>query len=384
MLSRKELEQREEQVLAPFAARSALTGGRHHPEEEHPYRTSWQRDKERIIHCTAFRRLEHKTQVFVTHEGDYYRTRLTHTLEVAQISRSLARTLGLNEDLAEAIALAHDMGHTPFGHTGEHVLNSLLEEEGGFEHNAQGLRVVEYLEDRYPNFPGLNLTLEVREGLLKGHSPYPRTNDQIDPRISPSPTLEAQVVNLADEIAYNSHDLDDGTKSELLHLEDLEEIELCREILEDIRSHIESPGSSLLRHELVKTLINRQVTDVVNQTEKNLEKNKIESLEDVRQEPQRLVSFSQEMFEKNQKLKKWLMQKLYKHYQVLRMMDKSRRMITELFHLYALNIEQLPPEQQQKCKHESVARVAADYIAGMTDRYCAEEYRKLFLPIIQV
>jgi len=384
MYTREMLEQRETQTLAPYAAKSAETKGRQYSEPEHPFRTSWQRDKDRVIHCTAFRRLEYKTQVFVNHEGDYYRTRLTHTLEVAQIARSISRILGLNEDLVEAIALAHDMGHTPFGHSGEDALNALLKQDGGFEHNAQGLRVVETLEDRYPEFPGLNLTLEVREGLLKGHPPYRRQPGQIDPRISPSPTLEAQLVNLSDEIAYNSHDIDDGIKSGVLGLEELREVELCREILEAIQGQGHSSDSSQARHELVKNLINRQVTDVATHTARTLEDREISHPDEVRQHSGRLVSFSPEMDRQNRDLKHFLRQRLYRNFQVLRMADKSRRMLTDLFQLYVAHVEQLPPERQKRCETEPVPRVVADYIAGMTDRYAAEEYRKLFIPLIQV
>jgi len=385
MLSRQILEQREKETLAPYAAKSADSRGREYSEPEHDYRTAWQRDKDRIIHCTAFRRLEYKTQVFVNHEGDYYRTRLTHTLEVSQIARSLARVLGLNEDLVEAVSLAHDMGHTPFGHSGEEALDRLLKEEGGFEHNAQGLRVVEFLEDRYPDFPGLNLTVEAREGILKGRSPYPRKPGQTDPRVSPSPTLEAQLVNLADEIAYNSHDVDDGIKSALLHLEDLQNVDLCGEILADLDASTGKPlDDSRRRHALVKTLINLQVTDGARQTMENIQREGIHSIEDVRRHPTRLVAFSPQMTDKNRQMKQFLNEKLYQHYQVLRMSDKARRMLTDLFMLYSSHTEQLPPEQQERCKSEPVKRVVADYIAGMTDRYAGEEYRKLFLPLIQV
>lgn len=381
MLTREQFEQRERDTLAAYAAKSAESLGREYPEPEHPNRTAWQRDKDRIIHCTAFRRLEYKTQVFVNHEGDYYRTRLTHTLEVAQIARTLARLLALHEDLVEAIALSHDLGHTPFGHSGEEALNALLKEEGGFEHNAQGLRVVEALEDRYPGFPGLNLTVEVREGILKGNRPYPRKMGQKDPRVSPSPTLEAQVVNLADEIAYNSHDVDDGIKSELLSLQDLMEVELCTRILESLPANLDP---SRKRHELVKWLINLQVLDVAQETERRIQSLGIQSVEEVRRQKERLVGFSSEMTQENQQLKEVLTRKLYRHYQVLRMSDKARRMLTDLFKLYSTRVEQLPPECQERCLKEPVGRVVADYIAGMTDRYAAEEYRKLFIPLIQV
>jgi len=384
MLTREKLEQRERETLAPYAAKSAESLGREYPEPEHPYRTAWQRDKDRIIHCTAFRRLEYKTQVFVNHEGDYYRTRLTHTLEVSQIARTLARMLGLNEDLVEAIALAHDLGHTPFGHSGEEALDGLTQKVGGFEHNAQGLRVVESLEDRYPGFPGLNLTLELREGLLKGLPPYPRRGPESDPRVSPSPTLESQVVNIADEIAYNSHDVDDGIKSSLLRIEDLFEVELCREILSDLHQSDKGLDSSRRRHALVKALINLQVIDAATYSGNQLAEEGVKDVEGVRRHPQRLISFSPEMETKNRQLKAFLMEKLYRHYQVLRMSDKARRMITDLFTLYSTRTEQLPPECQRHCEKEPVQRVAADYIAGMTDRYAAEEYRKLFLPLIQV
>ena len=383
MLDRQTLEQREADTLAPYAAKSSESLGREHSEEEHSYRTAWQRDKERIIHCTAFRRLEYKTQVFVNHEGDYYRTRLTHTLEVAQIARSLARILGLNEDLVEAISLAHDMGHTPFGHSGEDALNDLTADVGGFEHNAQGLRVVEFLEDRYPLFPGLNLTLELREGILKGHPPYPNVDGR-DPRMSASTTLEAQVVNLSDEIAYNSHDVDDGIKSGLLSIEGFQEVELCRTILRDIESEDHVLQASQRRHELVKQLINRQVTDAAGQIEKNLKEKGIGSLEDVRRQPQRLASFSPQMESQNRDLKRFLMKQLYRHDQVVHTAGKAQRMLAELYQHYVAHGEELPTDWQDRCKEEPAARVVADYIAGMTDRYAQDEYRRLFIPIIQV
>ena len=383
VFTRAALEEREAETLAPYASHSAESFGREYPEEEHSYRTCWQRDKDRIIHCTAFRRLEYKTQVFVNHEGDYYRTRLTHTIEVAQIARSLARSLGLNEDLVEAVALVHDLGHTPFGHSGEEALDPLVKEVGGFEHNAQGLRVVEDLEDRYPQFPGLNLTLEVREGLIKGREPYARKPRQRDPRVSPSPPLEAQLVNLADEIAYNSHDVDDGIKSELLRLEDFSQVALCRQVFEEIEDQLGKLNPSNLRHELVKRLINRQSTDVVEYTAKVLNETGIDSLAAVREHPTPLIQFSPEMKLKNQELKEFLANHLYQHYQVIRMSDKARRMIADLFRLYRSKIEQLPPECRNKCEKDPIDRVVADYIAGMTDRYASEEYRKLFLPPLQ-
>jgi len=387
MFTRKEIEEQEERNLASYAMKSRESRGRKYPEEEHPYRTCFQRDRDRIIHCNAFRRLEYKTQVFINHEGDYYRTRLTHTLEVSQISRSISRALRLNEDLTEAIALAHDLGHTPFGHSGEEALHKLMEKYGeSFEHNRQGLRIVDELEQRYAQFPGLNLSWEVREGIIKHKTPYDEPLvKEFDPQ--KSPTLEAQVVNIADEIAYTSHDLDDGLTSGYITEEKLMEVLLWRETYEKIKEENKKIEKEQLKYHTIKSIINQQVSDVLQKTEENLYKFKIKTLDDVRNTGT-LVSFSAEMEQKNNSLKKFLFQELYKHHKVMRMVDKSRRFIEELFKVYIKHPQQLPPDIQEKIKkvkkESEVARIICDYIAGMTDRSVQDEYIKLFMPYEKV
>ncbi|RKZ20763.1 deoxyguanosinetriphosphate triphosphohydrolase, partial [bacterium] len=315
------------------------------------------------------------TQVFVNHEGDYYRTRLTHTIEVQQVARTIARALRLNEDLTEAISLAHDIGHTPFGHAGEEMLHELMKDDGGFEHNLQGLRVVDVLEEKYPDFPGLNLTYETREGIIKHKTSYdaPSPPPEFDPSLSP--TLEAQVVNIADEIAYNSHDLDDGLKAGYLTLEQLDEVPLWREIFEKIK--IKDKEKRI--YATVRVLISMQIEDVIRATEERIRKLGIESVEDVRHAPV-LVGFSEEMEEKNKKLKEFLMKNLYRHYKVLKMQEKAKRYIKALFDVYLSEPRQLPEQFQKRIGKDGKKRVICDYIAGMTDRFAQEEYARLFLP----
>lgn len=316
----------EEKFLADFAKKSRDSKGRVHPEPEHPYRSAFQRDRDRIVHSTAFRRLEYKTQVFVNYEGDYYRTRLTHTLEVSQIARTIARALRLNEDLVEAIALAHDLGHTPFGHAGEETLHQLMKKHGGFEHNRQGLRVVDYLEERYPDFKGLNLTWEVREGIIKHTTAFDRPEIK-EFKTSRFPTLEAQVVDASDEIAYDSHDLDDGITSGLIDPRELGEIELWGKAQAAIAQRYSHLKDELQKYQSVKFLINLLVQDALTQTEKNLQKFQIHSVEDVRDCDQKLLAFSPELAGQREGLRQFLNQKLYQHYKVVRMSNKSRRFI---------------------------------------------------------
>ncbi len=375
MMTREELEKREHEILASYAMKSGETRGRKYEEEPPRFRTHYQRDRDRIIHSTAFRRLEYKTQVFVNHEGDYYRTRLTHTIEVQQVARTIARALRLNEDLTEAISLAHDIGHTPFGHAGEEMLHELMKDDGGFEHNLQGLRVVDVLEEKYPDFPGLNLTYETREGIIKHKTSYdaPSPPPEFDPSLSP--TLEAQVVNIADEIAYNSHDLDDGLKAGYLTLEQLDEVPLWREIFEKIK--IKDKEKRI--YATVRVLISMQIEDVIRATEERIRKLGIESVEDVRHAPV-LVGFSEEMEEKNKKLKEFLMKNLYRHYKVLKMQEKAKRYIKALFDVYLSEPRQLPEQFQKRIGKDGKKRVICDYIAGMTDRFAQEEYARLFLP----
>ncbi len=379
MLERKQFEKLEGAHLADYALKSEDSKGRVHPEPEHPYRMAFQRDRDRIIHSTAFRRLEYKTQVFVNYEGDYYRTRLTHTLEVAQIARTISRVLKLNEDLVEAISLAHDLGHTPFGHAGEETLHKLMQDHGGFEHNRQGLRVVDYLEERYPDFKGLNLTWEVREGILKHTTTYDR------PEIKgfksyKSSSLEAQVVDVADEVAYDSHDLDDGITSELIDVRDLNEIELWRQAKEQISKKYPRLKNEIQKYQIVKFLINLQVQDVIEQTERKLNQLNIHSVDGARNSSCKLLTFSPTLAKKRAQLREFLSQKLYQHYKVVRMSNKARRFIRELFRCYVSNPDQLPPTSRARVKKDGVFRVVCDYIAGMTDRYAQNEYRRLFQP----
>jgi dGTPase len=375
MRSRKEYEEFEKEFLAPYAMKSAESEGREFPEEEHPFRTCFQRDRDRIIHSNAFRRLEYKTQVFVYHEGDHYRTRLTHSIEGSQIARTITRALRLNEDLAEAIILAHDLGHTPFGHSGEAVLNRLMKERGGYEHNRQSLRIVTLLEDRYSEFPGLNLTYEVREGLAKHQTTYDQPNAQASLKKKGNATLEAQIVNLADEIAYTNHDLDDGLRSGLITLEQLKDIELWREHYEKGRGN-----EKIKIRQAVKSIINAYVTDLVTQIEENLKAANIKSVADVRSFKSKLVGLSDKFDPKNRELKGFLREKMYKHYRVERMADKAERILENLFKTYLKNPKILPPDVYEKVKKGEPERTICDYIAGMTDRFALEEYKKLFDP----
>ncbi|MDD5421934.1 MAG: deoxyguanosinetriphosphate triphosphohydrolase [Candidatus Omnitrophota bacterium] len=383
MQKRRDLEKKEE-LLSPYAQKSRLTKGRHYKEEEHPYRSCYQRDKDRIIYSTAFRRLEYKTQVFVNHEGDYYRTRLTHTLEVAQIAKSIARALRLNEDLVEAISLAHDLGHTPFGHSGEDALHEIMRERGGFDHNAQGLRVVDHLEERYPDFPGLNLTYEVREGIIKHSTPYDRPRPIIPFESKGSPILEIQVVDIADEIAYDNHDLDDGITSALVKEEDLRRVRLWTEKDKEVRKMYPHLKDEIRKYQIIRALIDCQVTDVLNQTEYNIKKFKIRKPQDTVKIPERVVASSKQMQPLRKAIRDFLMEKLYQHYRVVRMSSKAYRFITSLFNIYLDKSEQLPPTTQSRLKKEDKHRVICDYIAGMTDRYALDEYKKFFEPYERV
>ncbi|MBI4355070.1 MAG: deoxyguanosinetriphosphate triphosphohydrolase [Candidatus Omnitrophica bacterium] len=385
LLTRKEFEAREEQQLAPYAMRSKETRGRKHTESEDDFRSVYRRDRDRIIHSTAFRRLEYKTQVFVNHEGDYYRTRLTHTLEVAQIAASVARALRLNEDLVETIALAHDLGHPPFGHTGEDVLRELMRDHGGFDHNLQGLRIVDWLEERYPQFKGLNLTWEVREGINKHRTPYDQTHQltELDPQVGP--LLEGQVGDIADEIAYDNHDLDDGITSGLIREQELaREVPLWAEADEAVRRRHASLTPELQKYQIIRTLIHWQVSDLMTESERRLRERRIATVEEVRHAPERLISFSEAMARKREPLKRFLWDRLYHHYRVVRMAHKARRFLTELFNVYVRKPEQLPTTTRLRLPQEDPYRVICDYVAGMTDRYCLEEYQKLFDPFTRV
>jgi len=376
------ISEREEILLAPYAAKSKMSPGRKYKEKKHPFRPPFQRDRDRIIHSTAFRRLEYKTQVFIYGEGDHYRNRLTHTIEVQQIARTIARTLNLNEDLVEAISLAHDIGHTPFGHKGEFALNELMIEKGfdGFEHNRQGLRIVDILEERYPDFPGLNLTYEVREGIIRHKTSYDKP--LIEEKYKEftkfnSPSFETQVVNVADEIAYTCHDLDDGLRSGIINFNELEKVELWQEM--EKLSEIEKIPEKHKRHVMIRNLINYLVNDVVNQSIKNIENSGISSIEDVRKS-KTLISHSEEVKRKHTQLRKFLEENMYENYRVIRMAQKAARIIKELFNAYSDEPKQLPPHIQKRIEKEPKEIVICDYIAGMTDRFAQTEHQKLFDP----
>ena len=365
--------------LAPYAADAAHTRGRRHHEPTPPGRSDFERDRDRIIHSTAFRRLEYKTQVFVNHEGDLFRTRLTHSLEVAQIGRAIARNLQLNEVLVEAVALAHDLGHTPFGHAGQDELNACMKDYGGFEHNLQSLRVVDLLEERYADFDGLNLCFETREGILKHCSQAnAKTLGEVGERFlnDQRPTLEAQVANLADEIAYNNHDVDDGLRSGLITLEQLADTSLFARHLAMVRERHPDVAGRRLIHEIVRRMINTLVLDLIAQSTENIRAAAPASLEDVRRAPT-LMAFSPGVAREQRELKQFLHKHLYRHYQVERMSEKARRIVRELFVAFHDKPALLPPQYQAKALHDK-ARTIADYIAGMTDRYAYREYRRLF------
>jgi len=371
--------------LAGYAATSATSRGRRYQEEFRDNRPAFERDRDRIIHCAAFRRLEYKTQVFVNHEGDYYRTRLTHSLEVAQIGKGIARRLGLNEELTETLALAHDLGHTPFGHTGEEVLNRLMEGCGGFEHNLQSLRVVDELEERYPGFNGLNLSWEVREGIVKHSTQYDYPTS-IYAEFMPGtvPTIEAQLINFADEIAYNNHDIDDGLKSGYINLNQLKKVELWNEVHEGILGKYPDIDAERGVCQTVSALIGVLITDLVQTTWDNIRKLKIETQEDLRKVNLPVVSFSPFMTERNAQLKRFLFQNLYRHYKVERMRVKAERYLAELFEVYLKHPTLLPLKHQLKMEREGRERVICDYIAGMTDRFALDEFKRLFEPYERV
>jgi dGTPase len=367
-------------TLAPYAVTAQNSQGRKHPETEPRERTEFQRDLHRIVHSTAFRRLEYKTQVFVNHEGDLFRTRLTHSIEVAQIGRSIARALNLNEDLVEAISLAHDLGHTPFGHAGQDALNHCMKKFGGFEHNMQSLRVVDKLEDHYGGFDGLNLMYETREGVLKHCSlKNARALGPLGERFVKKlrPSLEAQVANLADEIAYNNHDVDDGIRSHLITLDDLRaKTKIVSRHAQDASKAYPGIKDRRLVHETVRRMINTLVTDLIVESRSRIAKARPASLEDVHHAPP-LIGFSAAIAGEQQELKHFLMENLYRHYRVMRMSAKAGRIITDLFDALIGEPRLLAPQYRPR-KGTEPARAIADYIAGMTDRYAMLEHRRLF------
>ncbi|MGD2054445.1 MAG: deoxyguanosinetriphosphate triphosphohydrolase [Gammaproteobacteria bacterium] len=376
--------------LASYACTDENSRGRIHPEDKPIYRNQFQRDRDRIIHSAAFRRLEYKTQVFVNHEGDLFRTRLTHSLEVAQIARSIARELHLHEDLAEAISLSHDLGHTPFGHAGQTALNRCMHDYGGFEHNLQSLRVVDKLEQKYAGFPGLNLMFETREGILKHCSvKNARTLGKVAQRFidKTQPGLEAQIVDLSDETAYSNHDVDDGLRYGLILFDELLDIKLFRDQYEKVAGRYHEINNRQMIHEIIRRMINVMVVDLIDTSRNNIEKANLQSLDDVRNQPEPLISFSDEMTALNLELKQFLRENLYQHYRVHRMSRKAYDIITALFDAFMNDIKILPPEARDQCTamqnitgDEGIARGVADYIAGMTDRYAIVEYERIFNP----
>lgn len=382
IITRRKLEEREEADLAGYGMRSSAGRGRVYPEDEHAYRTAYQRDRDRIVHTTAFRRLEYKTQVFVYSEGDHYRNRLTHSVEVAQIGRTLARALGCNEDLTEAICLAHDLGHPPFGHVGEATLNQLMKDYGGYDHQRQTYRIITELERRYPDHPGLNLTYEVREGVVKHDTEYDLV-DATDYAPDERGTLECQLANLADEIAYNTSDLDDGLRSGILLSTDVRELAIAKHILASLGDFGAADlGDSMLRHRFIRRLVGIEVSDTIQATQQNLEAAAVKTPADVRQLPYNLASYSSEMLALNAELKRYLYQNFYRHYRVVRMATKSERLLRALFTAYVMQPEQLPTETQERVKEhpEGLHRVVCDYIAGMTDRFATQDYKRLYDP----
>ncbi|MCS6871367.1 MAG: deoxyguanosinetriphosphate triphosphohydrolase [Anaerolineae bacterium] len=378
IISREAREALEEQFLAPYATFSRASQGRQHAEPPDPYRTAFQRDRDRILHTAAFRRLEYKTQVFVNYEGDYYRTRLTHTLEVAQIGRSIARALGANEDLVEGICLAHDLGHSPFGHAGETVLNELMRDHGGFNHNHQSYRIVTVLETRYKGWQGLNLTYEMLEGIAKHETEYDLSAvTGYDPNLRGS--LEAQIANMADELAYNAHDLDDGLRSGLIVPEQLAELELWQRVTADVGWQ-GGKLDDITRHQIIRRLIHIENVDAIQATAATLQASGVQTRQDIQRLPYNVVGHSQDFQRMNRQLKDFLYQNLYRHYRVVRMSAKARRFLTDLFNAFVADPHQMPPSAQARIAQDGVHRAVTDYLAGMTDRYALQEWQRLFDP----
>ena len=376
--------------LAPYAANNDSSLGRRYPEALPKHRSEFQRDRDRIIHSTAFRRLEYKTQVFVNHEGDLFRTRLTHSIEVAQMSRTIARALHLNEDLSEAIALAHDLGHTPFGHTGQDALNECMKDYGGFEHNLQSLRVVDELEEKYAKFNGLNLTFESREGILK-HCSIKNAEQLGDIGLrfinKTQPNIEAQMVNLADAIAYNSHDVDDGLRSGFITIEQLRETQLFKILYSKVEKDYPNLDNKRTIYEIVRRMIDEQIKDLIAESSQHIFKASPRSIADIRQHNGSLISFSEDMLEMHLELKRFLRENLYRHYRVHRMSHKAGNVISKLFQSMLNDLRLMPPEyrdkaqqQEEKTGESGRARIVSDYIAGMTDRYAIKEYKRIFDP----
>lgn len=373
--TRSQLEEIERATLAPWAQKSGDSAGRVHREPQHPQRTEYERDRARIIHCRAFRRLEYKTQVFLNGTGDHLRTRLTHTFEVANISRGIARTLGLNEDLAEAIALAHDLGHPPFGHSGEETLDELMKEHGGFDHNDQSLRIVDIVEVRYPKFPGINLSYEVREGLQKHARFY---QDATGTGSHPQPSLEAQLANLADEITYYSHDLDDGLDFSLLDPQQLAELEIWQENAQEVKRHFPDLQGREFRAYVIRCMIDRQVADVVRTSSALIEAAGVQSADDVRRHQRPLIAYSETLLRQNQQLRRFLYKNLYYHPEVAGVNQSACRRLRDVFSAYLRDPELLGRTTSRRIEADGLPRTVCDYISGMTDRYLLDEHTRLF------
>lgn len=374
-----EKEELERRTLAAYAQKAGDSAGRAHPEPPHPHRTAYERDRARIIHSRAFRRLEYKTQVFLNGTGDHLRTRLTHTIEVASISRTIARALGLNEDLAETIALAHDLGHAPFGHSGEELLDGLMRGHGGFEHNTQSLRVVEIIEQKYPRFPGLNLSWEVREGLQKHakfYAPPPTAHPGGEPLRSPS--LEAQITNLADEITYYSHDLDDGLDFDLITPEQLAEQAAWRHSYEEVRAHFPDLSGRELRSYVIRCIIDRQVQDVIATSAGLIAKAGVQSADEVRRQPRALIRYSEPLLVANRALRKFLYANLYYHPRVAEANQRACGLLRDVFEAYLAKPALLGEATAKRIGSDGLERTVCDYLSGMTDRYLIEEHARLF------
>jgi dGTPase len=377
MQTRPEFEMRERQKLAPYAQASVDSRGRVHREPKHPFRTEYERDRARVIHSRAFRRLEYKTQVFLNGTGDHLRTRLTHTIEVASISRTIARALALNEDLTEAIALAHDLGHAPFGHSGEETLDALMREHGGFEHNMQSLRIVDVIEQKYPRFAGLNLSWEVREGLTKHARFYDQPEEGAGEKLS-SPALEAQIANLADEITYYSHDLDDGLDFHLITPEQLGALDVWRHSFEEVRGHFPGLKGKQLTSYTIRCIIDRQVQDVIATSGRLIAAARVQSVEDVRRQKTPLIRYSHKLLTANRKLRRFLYRNLYYHPDVSGVNQRCCAMLRDVFQAYLARPQLLGAATLKRLRHDGLHRTVCDYLSGMTDRYLLEEHARLF------
>lgn len=379
--TRQELEEQERAILSPWAQKSGDSAGRVHAERRHPHRTEYQRDRARIIHSRAFRRLEYKTQVFLNGTGDHLRTRLTHTFEVANITRTIARALGLNEDLAEAIALAHDLGHPPFGHSGEGTLNELMREHGGFDHNQQSLRIVDVIESRYPKFAGLNLSHEVREGLQKHARFYKAAKED---RLHPQPSLEAQLANLADEITYYSHDLDDGLDFALLEPEQLSALAVWSDTEAEVKSHFPKLKGPSLHGYVIRCMIDRQVADVIKTSAARIQQSKIQSADEARAQSQPLIAYSKTLLKGNQQLRRFLYKNLYYHPRVAGANQRACELLRDVFLAYLRDPKLLGKATARRVKQDGLHRTVCDYVSGMTDRYLLDEHGRLFTPRLRV